>query len=611
MSKERYGVTEVPQYEDQPVVVDPAHFECWRCNSVVPEQMVAETGMLCPTCRTRLGESDFRQETTEMFPIEVGTQQFANGSVELQRYSSLEVTTRFSITSLDCCPWLTLDAEQHSSLVMAAYPELLGKRAGVDGGPRGGDEQSREARRIAAGYGTDSDKSWSRQDWTVTRAWLSAEMISGLDANSTTIADLQKSYPDGAKVTYVNGKFVRCENEALSSVWSHCSPSVGDTIYSEPLGNPAVQLNDAINDGYNIIHQTAQKGIPINLYDPNVISPDAMRKMRSTPADFLPAIPDVSGRLGNAIWTSTPAQLHPATMQMMEIAQNAGADIVAITGPLTGSDTGDQTLGQTEIRRNQALLPHNTVWNNLRHCWARAQTNGVCQFATHTDGTIHFRRLGAMPSTSIVIDNIEELLEGGWHVEIDEAIPLTWGQRRAQVFQLMERGPEVMGALQMFRPQNLQTIYKILGNEDFEIPEIQLREKVMEDIRELTLQAPGQGPMGELMPSIPPDDFEMDHAFWVQTAKEWFNGEEGRKLKKNNLPGYMNVLARAKAELQIVNMLAQPPMPPDGGPMGGGPPGALQPPQASGIGPAPPPQSTPGAPNLAAPEDRPTSLEGV
>ncbi len=163
----------------------------------------------------------------------------------------------------------------------------------------------------------------------------------------------------------------------------------------------------------------------------------------------------------------------------------------------------------------------------------------------------------------------------------------------------------------MFRPQNLQTIYKILGNEDFEIPEIQLREKVMEDIRELTLQAPGQGPMGELMPSIPPDDFEMDHAFWVQTAKEWFNGEEGRKLKKNNLPGYMNVLSRAKAELQIVNMLAQPPMPPDGGPMGGGPPGALQPPQASGIGPAPPPQSTPGAPNLAAPEDRPTSLEGV
>ncbi|MEG7677082.1 hypothetical protein U2060_15185, partial [Listeria monocytogenes] len=81
--------------------------------------------------------------------------------------------------------------------------------------------------------------------------------------------------------------------------------------------------NDAINDTYNIIHQTAQKGIPVNLYDPSILSPSAMKQMAASPADWFPALPDVSGRLSNAVWSSTPSMMHPATIQLFDLSKGS------------------------------------------------------------------------------------------------------------------------------------------------------------------------------------------------------------------------------------------------------------------------------------------------
>ena len=127
--------------------------------------------------------------------------------------------------------------------------------------------------------------------------------------------------------------------------------------------------------------------------------------------------------------------------------------------------------------------------------------------------------------------------------------------------------------LQLGNPQNLKTLYEIIGNEDFKITGLELHRKVMFDIAELLKGAPAQAPDGRLIPSIPPDDFAMDHAFWGQAAKDWMNDVElGVREKKLNPAGYENVLARAMAELEIVNLLmAQNAPPPEGAEAGGAP----------------------------------------
>jgi len=187
---------------------------------------------------------------------------------------------------------------------------------------------------------------------------------------------------------------------------------------------------------------------------------------------------------------------------------------------------------------------------------------------------------------------------------VDQAIPLTWGQRRAQTFQMFEGGPEMVRLFGMDRPKNLKTIYEILGNEDFEVPGMAEYNKVMADIRELLTQEPIPGINGEFEPSIPPEEMEMDHALWVQYCKEWFYTDEAREAKKNNQAGYLNVLARFKAELTIVNMLAAAapqPEPPEGGASAKGagpaPSGNMisSPPPAGAdvVGPAEPPQPRP------------------
>jgi len=116
------------------------------------------------------------------------------------------------------------------------------------------------------------------------------------------------------------------------------------------------------------------------------------------------------------------------------------------------------------------------------------------------------------------------------------------------------------------------------------------------------------GPNGQLIPSIPPDDFAMDHAFWGEAAKEWMNDvDRGGREKNLNPEGYANVLARAMAELEIVNMLAaanQPPPEQAGGP--GAPAGEQG--QANNDLASPPPS---GSPMLGPPEEPAPTPEEV
>ncbi len=616
VNPQKYGHTVVPQYEMQEQVVDPEHYECFRCQSASSVQEVQSVGSQCPVCGSLLGPESLFAAKTEQMPVQVGEKKFANGSTEIYLFSAMQFTTPYKIKDMENCPWGVLEYEENSSVLMSTYPELadrLSEFHGFQAGTLAADlsGQARDVRAEAASYQRHAQH-WSSNDWLYQRAWITPPMYYGLaykaDRNKIrqTVDDLMAVYPDGMKATYVNGRLLRVENERLSEVWSACKPTVGETLYPQPLCTPMIQANDLINDGHNIGVQTAQKGMSLNLYDSSVINSKYFKTQRAAVADWIPATPDVATKLREAVFTTTPAQLQPAVVSMMQTARMASQEIIHITPALTGTDQREKTIGESEMNRNQALLPHNTQWSFIRKFWSDVYTKAAVQFAKHSDGNLYFRVNTALPTAIVKINEIDSILSGGWHVEVDQAIPLTWGQRRAQTFQMFEGGPDMIRLFGMDRPKNLKTIYEILGNEDFEVPGMAEYNKVMADIRELLTQEPIPGPMGEFMPSIPPEEMEMDHSLWVQYCKEWFYTDEARENKQNNQPGYLNVLARFKAELEIVNMLAaaNAPLPeaPEGGGSSGGSGGpttgsnsvSSPPPMgADVVGPAEPPQPRP------------------
>lgn len=619
-----YGQTKVPQYEDQPVQAAPGFYSCWQCGEQTEE---TNAGRGCRRCGMPLNDIDYTPPVYQMEPVEVEPLTFPNGSVELHAYTARHVTIPYRARSLASCGWLQLEYEESPSVIMTAHPEvadnLSAYRAPSHSNAYSDSAADRQARIAANSYRNYGDL-WNSTDWLYTRLWIQPSLYYQLameedSGNPRPMAEkLTAEFPDGIKAVYVNGSLVKVTNERLTDVWTECKPSVNETVMTEALCAPMIPLNDLVNDGFNIGVQTAQKANSINLFNPNVINPQYFKKARGGVPDWIPAMAGLSGDLRGAVHTTTANELRPAVLEMMRSARSAGQEIVHITPPLTGMDSREKTLGESEMNRNQALLPHNTQWAYLRQGWSEAFSKAIVQFAKYTTGKLYFRSHTSLPPPQLEIDDIEDLLNGGWHAECDQSIPLTWGQRRAQMFQLLERGPEMMQMLQLGNPQNLKTLYEIIGNEDFKITGLELHRKVMYDIGELVKGSPQQSPDGRLIPSIPPDDFSMDHAYWVQAAKDWMNDVDlGVREKRTHPAGYENVLARAMAELEIVNLInAQAAPPPEGGGEGAAPgkPGA-EPSSGNQIS-SPPPNGMP----LLGPAEEPTetpeevsamALEGV
>jgi len=211
---------------------------------------------------------------------------------------------------------------------------------------------------------------------------------------------------------------------------------------------------------------------------------------------------------------------------------------------------------------------------------------------------------------------VAELLEGGWHVECEENIPLTSGQKRAQNWRLLEMPPETQSAVGLFEPNNLSAIYDTLGNGDLKVPGMDGREKALEIIAELLDGEPMEVQTGDpmmplrLMPSVQAAEFEDDHMLMATVVKEWAQTRTGREHKKNNRRGYDNVIAWGMVHLEMANMAQAGGAPPPS------PSGLPAPPPVAGVG-APPP---PGMPGLLPPQQEATpppeemaaaNLEGI
>lgn len=580
-NKARYGSTSVPVLEMRNVQIAPDRFSCRECFSETPFNEVSPLNPVCPGCQAPFAPESILPAEHAEIPEVVDTLSFPNGSVECYLCTPYTVTTPFNLKNLDASPWLMYEYDEHISTLMAAHPVLRKERGRFETfNTNLGWQQAATFARERASSPLSGYTQLRKGTWRYSRLWLKPEMfwLLSKDGEEDIPEILHQQYPNGLKLTMVNGHIVKPEAEALGEVWACCKPTVGEYLYSAPLGNPYIRGNDLINDGYNIMVKTAEKGIPINFYDPNVLDGQALKENEAEPMDFFPALPGVSGRMRDAIWSTDPAKLNPVTTELMTTALSSTREIVGITPALTGQETVKQTLGEAELKRNQALQPHNTTWTFIRKFIARLYENAIVQFAKNSTGKLYFQQpsRSSLPPRELELGDISDLLQGGWHVQVEETIPMTYGQMRAQVWQIIQAGPPLWQLFGLHLPANIQAVHDIMGNNKLRIPGAEAREKVMEIIGRLLEQPPIVQPQMMMgmppvtLPSIPADEFEDDHLLSAQIVKEWAQTKEGRHQKDVNPEGYANVIAWGRQHLQMANAAMAPP-PGEEPPSGGGP----------------------------------------
>jgi len=82
---------------------------------------------------------------------------------------------------------------------------------------------------------------------------------------------------------------------------------------------------------------------------------------------------------------------------------------------------------------------------------------------------------------------------------------------------------------------------------------------------------------GQLMPSIPVDEFEDDHAFMAHAVQLWAQGEEAELIRTQRPENYANVIAWGKGHAQMI----PPPPGPEGEAPAAGPPPPGAPPESA------------------------------
>lgn len=558
----------------------------------------------------------FRNESIEVepgvfedIPVTDGYDEFDNGAVSLIIATDYQVTKPPRIKSIEDANWLVFEREVDKASVLSTYPEAKQRYKEI-GSQAGGDTMGRTARDASASpvpYSRPTTKGY----WTETLVWLKPAMYDLMEVDGAgdegTAARWRREHPDGVKLVIVEGTLLREESENLDDVWFECPAEVGHSLDEPALGDETARLNRAIDDTFNVVTEVAEKGSPVILYDAEVIDPLAIHQHSKNPVDWIPVTSGAGGDIKKGIWESEPVEVAPASLQLLDMAKNAMRENSGVTPALWGGETKQQTLGEAEINRNMALLPHNVTWNFMRRFWSGVFTNGIRQTARFNYSKAYFGGGRGKPVRELEMPKMRALLNGNWEVETEEAIPQTWGQKRAQTIQILDRGPELWSMFGMGDPRNVKSLLKTMGNTAFVLPGEKQRDKTLADIAVLLReqpvmpQMPGQPPMS----SRPADQFEDDHQLVVQIVREWAIDQPGRQARAENPQGYMNVILWAQEHASMV-----PPPPEAMGPDGAPPPGAEAPPPQTDIGSMPPAGIDPSSP-LVPEELAGLALEGA
>lgn len=613
-SKDTYGSTSIPNFQSTNIQIAEESLECKNCGIVAqgpdipailqPPTPDGQPGIgICPNC---MKEAPVFPAQTESIDMEDGTfTEYANGGCEIHICNGLTVSTPFNFSRLKEVPFLLYEYEEDNGKLMQSHPQLRGKLAGL-GARR--DPMGQEVRDISASLSGTSSTLF-RSNSLYSRLWIRPCMYEYLFEPSTDnggeLYNLLKSqYPTGLLITRVGDIFVGLRHESIDEVWVECQPEEGDYLWREGYLNDMIECNKIINDMLSLGIEVVERSVPLNVADPKILDPQTVRSKGRKPAEFIFAKKNYTGSFKDAIHRLEVAKADPQIIQIATTILNIFRESVtgmhpSMFGGLIGGKR--QTAREVQLNRDQSMMVLTTPWNNMRSAWAQAYQNGVRQLAKYSTGKLYLPDADDNEPAA-EIEGIEELLGGGYIFTAEESMPMTPGEAKAYITEMMQNpNPDVLNLLGMFHPSNIPTISATIGFADWTIPMEQDRARLLDIVDKLLQETPIEGPnmytgMIEPQSSIAPEPFLFQPGFAMDVIRAWLVSEEGREMEETNTPGYINVLLYGKGYEQIANPPLPPPLPGEEGKGGEGDqepapgeqqPAEAQPPPGPSAGPVP------------------------
>jgi hypothetical protein len=490
-----------------------------------------------------VAQQELPEGGTRGVPNITGVEQYPKGAVELDILSIFHVSVPFGKKSLGDCDWLNYQAREPKHRIKAIHPDLPDEISeGAEDTPT--ERDAAEAiDKTASPTGTQEEQ--ADRKWLYELRWIRPKVYEALEKEHRDL--LYERFPNGLKVIRVQGKVIDLVPEKLDDYWTVCKTGTGEYINSEPLCFTYIPVQDDTNDFFNMGRETILRGIPKVLVDGQLIDTVALEKNEPVIAEVIRTKLGTGQDIGKMIGQLPTARFSDQLMPFWKAIRDTSRENGGISPVLFGGGPPTPTYREAAQRKNQALMQLQPPFDEMQMSVAGFTTNGIRELARYGSDTVTVPpETGGGLEESYVL-NLAMLQEDGWHVEPEESVPMSFGEKVERIGQIAAENPGLAQSIGMTHPMNVESVHQMFGVEDFYQPGAHERAKVLKVIQRLLTEAPLQDmdPMtGQVieLPSIEPDEFtDKNHIFFVEIVRAWCNSPAGLRQEETNPEGYRNV----------------------------------------------------------------------
>lgn len=505
---------------------------CSQCGALLTEEnFVAAEMITVPAAQTRLRVPNGQEVVTIVGGLELKTPPWAN---EMHEY-----------------PYLQWNTEVHQARLRAAYPHAADKI----GPPVASSMQEYERlARLAQSQGGPLTEGGDFNINLITfqRTWLRPWAFFSLEDKSLR-DELLQLFPDGAYTAFAGDVYCESRNENMDDHWRVLHAIPGDGSAGRPgLGDVLISVQERFNTLSNLQVETYEYGIPPIYADSEVLDFDALQNQTAEPGAHYPARAKPGQSLAAGFFQPAPSEIPPDLAQhaanlMGPVAQFLTGAFPALFG---GAMANTDTASGYAMARDQAMGRIGLVWRRMKFFHADVMLLAVDCFRQNRPADVEVTLLGAgaaFESKWIRLVDLKGNLFS--YPETDEQYPTLWSQQRAVLLQMLANpDPEIQAMLA--HPENLALIKRLIGLEEFVIPDEESRTKQYREIGQMVAEAPviQKDPASgaeTVFPSIVPDEFADNHTVELETCMRWFSSDAGQVAKIEAPAGYANVRAHA------------------------------------------------------------------
>lgn len=530
-------------------------------------------------------------------------------------HGKLDHKVPISVDNISEMPFVQLNFDVDVTVAKATFPWVAGKiKVGSDHDTETQlDRIARENVRQAVLGAFVTGDSLSRHT-TIKYTWFRPSMFMDEKVNDAVRAELLESFPNGCLMAMAGQEFAFARNESMDDHLAIGHPSSGKGQNRRSMGASLVSIQKRINDWVDLMDDFFRRTVPKKWMNSDAFDMEALKSNPNTPGSIGPFLPQPGLTTADQYIMVEPTPQPQAALPdfIKWFITQLSEEISGALPSLFGAATGEETVGNAMIQRDQALQRVGCPWNNIQDLFAEAARQAVlCAKECRDEKPISQN----IPGKGNVQVNMNNLGAGNvlCYPESNPAFPESWAQRESKLMSMIDSSTSNPVLAQwLFSPANLPLLadgirmkaFKIPGASsvskqkgEFELllraapvpnPDVLKLQNTLEDATAgLAQQMQDQGvqdappevkqqmdALEQHIKTLPPlvstvpvaqDESEL-HAVEADQCFQWMNSSEGQKFKNGNVAqkkAYANVHLHWAEHTAMAKKIAAANAPPD------------------------------------------------